>query len=715
MKKILLSIALFLLVFQSNAQLWSVQLNVNPTTLGTQIAGVGWTGTEFWGAQWNSGVIYTADINGNSTGSFTIAGVTGTRSITTDGTYMYIGANTSAIYQVDPNTKQLISTINTSVANCRYLTYDPTLNNNNGGFWTGAYGSDITAVSMSGATLSTISSSTHGLTAIYGMAFDGFSTGGPFLWAFDQGGNGIDIHQLSINGVPTGVMRDASVDFQPAGLAGGLFICDNFMPGTNSMIGISQGEALFSYELADPPADDAILMSLDIDNFIVQPSMVDIKGTIKNGGLNTINNLDIKWSDGTNVYTDNLTGLNIPMNGTYNFTHNDQFNLSNLALNTISVWIEYTPDLDTTNNSLTTTITGVNAITTRRPLVETFTSSTCPPCSSANVTAENLFAQNPGQITSIKYQVDFPGSGDPYYTAEAGNRRNYYSINSVPRMEIDGQWDENGNSINQQVLNFYKDIACFLDITADYSITGQTVDVNIILDPLDVANYFSNNLKLQVAIIEETTFDNVGTNGETKFEHVMKKMVPTDNGTNITLVGGVQQTHNLSYTFNGNYRLPSDASQPINHATEHSVEDFTNLMVVIWVQDETTKEVYQSAYATLTTINIPSWDCSNNSCIDPGDGSGFYSTLADCEYICGVSSTIEQNNSDISIFPNPVKDIINIYGEYSSLSIKDIYGKAIMSNINNKVIDISTLKSGIYFIDIKHEKQIIRKKITKIK
>ena len=715
MKKILLSITLFLLVFQSNAQLWSVQLNVNPTTLGTQIAGVGWTGTEFWGAQWNSGVIYTADINGNSTGSFTIAGVTGTRSITTDGIYMYIGANTSAIYQVDPNTKQLISTINTSVANCRYLTYDPTLNNNNGGFWTGAYGSDITAVSMSGATLSTISSSTHGLTAIYGMAFDGFSTGGPFLWAFDQGGNGIDIHQLSINGVPTGVMRDASVDFQPAGLAGGLFICDNFMPGTNSMIGISQGEALFSYELADPPADDAILMSLDIDNFIVQPSMVDIKGTIKNGGLNTINNLDIKWSDGTNVYTDNLTGLNIPMNGTYNFTHNDQFNLSNLTLNTISVWIEYTPDLDTTNNSLTTTITGVNAMTTRRPLVETFTSSTCPPCSSANVTAENLFAQNPGQITSIKYQVDFPGSGDPYYTAEAGNRRNYYSINSVPRMEIDGQWDENGNSINQQVLNFYKDIACFLDITADYSITGQTVDVDIILDPLDVANYFSNNLKLQVAIIEETTFDNVGTNGETKFEHVMKKMVPTDNGTNITLVGGVQQTHNLSYTFNGNYRLPSDASQPINHATEHSVEDFTNLMVVIWVQDETTKEVYQSAYATLTTINIPSWDCSNNSCIDPGDGSGFYSTLADCEYICGVSSTIEQNNSDISIFPNPVKDNINIYGDYSSLSIKDIYGKAIMSNINNKVIDISKLKAGIYFIDIKHGNQIIRKKITKIK
>ena len=125
------------------------------------------------------------------------------------------------------------------------------------------------------------------------------------------------------------------------------------MPGTNSMIGISQGEALFSYELADPPADDAILMSLDIDNFIVQPSMVDIKGTIKNGGLNTINNLDIKWSDGTNVYTDNLTGLNIPMNGTYNFTHNDQFNLSNLALNTISVWIEYTPDLDTTKFKLT--------------------------------------------------------------------------------------------------------------------------------------------------------------------------------------------------------------------------------------------------------------------------------------------------------------------------------------------------------------------------
>jgi hypothetical protein len=54
---------------------------------------------------------------------------------------------------------------------------------------------------------------------------------------------------------------------------------------------------------------------------------------------------------------------------------------------------------------------------------------------------------------------------------------------------------------------------------------------------------------------------------------------------------------NYTYTFKGNYRLPVNAGDPINHAQEHSVENFDNLMVVYWLQDVVTKEVYQSGKA----------------------------------------------------------------------------------------------------------------------
>ena len=35
-----------------------------------------------------------------------------------------------------------------------------------------------------------------------------------------------------------------------------------------------------------------------------------------------------------------------------------------------------------------------------------------------------------------------------------------------------------------------------------------------------------------------------------------------------------------------------------------------------------------------STIIEPSWNCTNNICIDPGDGSGFYNTLKLCEINC---------------------------------------------------------------------------------
>ena len=238
--------------------LWTIQLDVDPKPIALGLAGALWTGTEFWLSKWGNDSIFTANAAGSMISSFTIPGITGTRSITTNGTSIYIGANTTSIFQVDPATKTIISTITTAVTNCRYVTYDPTLNAGAGGFWTGSYGSDITAVSMTGATLSTISAATHGLTGIYGMAYDSYSAGGPYLWANDQDATGATLQQISIaSGAMTGLSHDTNLDLQGGagvgvGLAGGLFITNSFVTGQKTIGGLNQGLSLFAYELSDP-------------------------------------------------------------------------------------------------------------------------------------------------------------------------------------------------------------------------------------------------------------------------------------------------------------------------------------------------------------------------------------------------------------------------------------------------------------------------------
>lgn len=685
MKKTLLGI--FVAIgLQTQAQLWTVQLDSDPTNLGSALAGVAWTGTEFWCAQWNSADIYVADANGNAStpASFTISGVTGTRSITTDGTYMYIGANTSSIYQVDPVTRTLISTITTTVTNCRYLTYDPTLDGGNGGFWTGAYGSNITAVNMSGTTLSTISSSTHGLTGIYGMAYDGFSTGGPYLWAFDQGGNGADIVQLSATtGSPTGITHDATTDLAGggSGLAGGLFICNNYLSGVNSMIGISQGISLFSYELADPPADDPILESLDINSFVVNPSNLDIKGTIRNGGLNPINSIDVKWSDGTTTYTDNLTGLNILTNQTYNFTHNTQFSVNNNNTSNISVWIDYPADLNTNNNTLNTTVSGVSYIPTKRVVFEEATGTWCGWCPRGAVGLETLEQNYPGTAIGIAVH-----NGDAMTVTAYDNGMN---VGGYPSGHVDRAiLDVDPGDFTQ----FYADrinTVSPVDVsaTATFDPTSRNIDINIsgefvtnlsgdyrfnavILEdhvgPYSQANYYSGG-GAGPLVSPISGFDWAAATDPVSvtFDHVARAILGgfdgTPNSIPSSITAGAVHTHDYTHV------LPANQNEQ-------------NVHVVAMVIDNNSGEI-------LNAIKVE---------------------------LSGIPTAIEnqKENNSFNVYPNPAKNTITIDGEYTNANIYDVFGKLVLTTEAQKSINISALENGVYFVNINKDNNTIIKKIT---
>src|SRR5690554_2344101 len=84
-----------------------------------------------------------------------------------------------------------------------------------------------------------------------------------------------------------------------------------------------------------------------------------------------------------------------------------------------------------------------------------------------------------------------------------------------------------------------------------------------------------------------------------------------------------------------------------------------------------------------------------------------------------ILSTPEHQTSNLSIFPNPVSDKLFIESdldELNSVIITDINGRTILSeNTKNlKEVDVSNLKSGLYFIRIESPSGNITKKFIKI-
>lgn len=371
-------------------------------------------------------------------------------------------------------------------------------------------------------------------------------------------------------------------------------------------------------------------LGVNINSFVALTSApFTVSADFVNNGAASITGADINYSiNGGTAVTSSLTGLSIASNTSATVTSSTNWTPSAAGTYDIKVWLSNlngsNSDSDTSNDTAMASVQVVPQLTTRYPLYETFTSSTCPPCTPANVQMESVFDVNPGEYNSVKYQMNWPGTGDPYYTSEGGDRRGYYGVNSVPRVEIDGGWDSNGNNVTQSVFDQFQNVPAFVEMAATFSRWSKTIETTVTITPL--ADITSNNLALFAVIYSHRDTANVKTNGETEFINVVKKMMPSSSGQSIaSLTSGTAVTQTLSYSFNGSYVLPPNGQSPANLNVEHTVEDFENLGVIAWLQDVNTREVYQSVDATYT-----------------------------------VGQNENELAAALSIYPNPATDVINV-------------------------------------------------------
>ena len=255
----------------------------------------------------------------------------------------------------------------------------------------------------------------------------------------------------------------------------------------------------------------------------------------------------------------------------------------------------------------------------RMVLHEVFSASNCGPCFEAEENLNRVWEAYPDQYTVVDYQV----GSDRYITQEALSRRMYYlpedagGSYSIPYVHADGVngfhpnlWHaENGEDAdhyNEQDFLTFASVPTHLRIDVDHVVEGQTVTIDWSITA--GGDYPSEDLVVHVAISEKTTTRNVGSNGLTEFHHVMKKMVPNRLGSPLgALVVGDVIEDTYTYTFQGDYDPNAGYPNPnapieerkhlIDHATAHTVEEFDDLEVVVWVQDKVTKEVHQSAWS----------------------------------------------------------------------------------------------------------------------
>ena len=398
-----------------------------------------------------------------------------------------------------------------------------------------------------------------------------------------------------------------------------------------------------------------------------------------------------------------------------------------------------TQDDNTTNNTLSKSFSIVSIPSAEKiPMFEHFSSSTCGPCVSLNSTMHTFCNNNPGRFTYTKYQMNWPGAGDPYYTAEGGTRRSYYGVDAVPTLFLDGD----DISFSESVFDQYASKYAFVDIKGSFFVEGNVINVIA-----DIMPFVDANVRVYVSVNEKVTSGNVGSNGETKFYHVFMKMLPNAQGTTVSLQTGELQ------------RLEFTQDLSSTH-----VEEMSDLEVAIWVQNYSTKEVLNSRFAyeytsehpypvenlvlsqnedAATNTIIASWEAPstgnpigynvyvNNRLVSENQPDLSYEFsgelgliyLVDVQAVYGndderfVSvktsafmtdtwSVDENSNTLCKLYPNPASSNIRIEAQNAIESVKvyNVLGalvETISANGNNVNVNLSQYSNGVYLFNIR--------------
>ncbi|HRY32608.1 MAG TPA: choice-of-anchor J domain-containing protein [Bacteroidales bacterium] len=221
----------------------------------------------------------------------------------------------------------------------------------------------------------------------------------------------------------------------------------------------------------------------------------------------------------------------------------------------------------------------------RLVLFEEFTNASCGPCAATNPSLNELLDDNVAKAVSVKYQTVWPGT-DPmnaHNPTQVATRVTYYGITGVPDGVQDGLWHDHPGNYTQTTLNNRQAIPSPFLVQVQHQLSpgNDTLFCQATIkcvSPLTV----TGTLVAHTAIVERNIYfaSAPGSNGEKHFESVMKKMLPTDQGSTLPTSWSTGDSTVLSFSW------------PLAN-----VYNPLQLSVVVFIQGNTTKEVYQAGFS----------------------------------------------------------------------------------------------------------------------
>ena len=496
-----------------------------------------------------------------------------------------------------------------------------------------------------------------------------------------------------------------------------------------------------------PANFDAQLSSITVPGTITSPH--EVGGVLQNLGNTPVTDFNVAYQAYNGlVYDTTYSGLNLGLFESAQFDFGQMW-VQPFGSHDIIMWINsvngLTDDYPSDDTAIKT-ITYVPNILPRKVTFEEFTSSTCGPCASFNTSFVPWCEAHP-DITLVKYQMNWPGAGDPYYTPEGGIRRNYYGVSYVPDLFYNGTRINTDMNAVQSSYDQGSNLTSYIDIASSFTISGKIIHITTDILPWDNVG----DVKVLNIVIEKITTGNVGGNGETSFHHVMMDMIPDALGASVNL----------------EYATPVQLKYDVDLSSTH-IEDFNDLLVAVLVQNQASKEMLQSAYGeqdatfspearldmiyldgvplegfdpdtyeyevilpegtvfepymTVTTMDDGALALVNPAFQVPGTATvDVYAENLNDTKRYQVNYVIYTGVDDktlplVQVFPNPVSDILSINGlKDATVRLFSANGNEVMSftRFSGNSIDVSSLPAGIYIMNINTpEGYVARKKIV---
>ena len=249
--------------------------------------------------------------------------------------------------------------------------------------------------------------------------------------------------------------------------------------------------------------------------------------------------------------------------------------------------------------------------------------------------------------------------------SEGDARVSYYGVSGVPNCVIAGNQDQGLPSIvTQAAIDAEYARPGLFNITGDAIADLGTNTITIDLSVEAYASFPAGTIKAHVVLVESVDYTSApGSNGETEFPDVMRRMFPSETGTDMNnpTLGDIID---LDFTYS--------VQAPIDVYATH---------LVCFVQNDIDKEIYMAALVDVQVMN----------------------------------SSEEFETSKVNIFPNPSTGVFNVSNvANASITVYNTLGEVVKDVQNasyNTALDLSDCAKGAYLVKIISNEKVITKTI----